>query len=170
MRPWLSLCLLVLTLAGLHAQPSEPAPTVKPEAKKTPATVTSEDERLNQAMQGFPAGQVFQGIQIPNRNANGRLLSLISAKTAKRIGDRDIEMENLAIEIHNEDGTTFHVAMPHAVFNFDTRLLTSDTPTTIKRDDMIIDGDKAVFDVKKRFGRVIGNVKMTIFNTGNTQP
>jgi hypothetical protein len=78
-------------------------------------------------------------------------------------------MENLAIEIHNDDGTTFHVAMPHAVFNFDTKLLTSDTPTTIKRDDMIIDGDKAVFDVKKRFGRVIGNVKMTIFNTGNIQ-
>lgn len=171
MKSWLSLALL-LAAAPLRAESENvaptPAPAAKAEAKKTPLPSTSEDERLNAVLLGIPAGQVFQGIHIPNIDSSGKLQSLFSAKTAKRIGDREIEMDNLEIEMHNADGTTFHVAMPHAVFNFDTKILTSNTPTTIKRDDMIIHGDQAQFHVKSRFGRVIGNVKMTVFNTGNT--
>jgi hypothetical protein len=155
---------LLAQTAGEKKKP-EAKPTPKKEAK--PAT-TTEAERINQMMQSVPEDQIFQGIQIPNYGPDGKLQSLFSAKSAKRIDDRQIEMGGLKIEIHNNDGTTFHVEMEHSVFNFDTNTLTSDTPTTIKRDDMIINGDRAEFHIKNRFGRVNGNVKMVIFNTGNT--
>jgi hypothetical protein len=93
--------------------------------------------------------------------------STACASRTKRIDNRDIEMNGLKIEIHNDDGTTFHVEMAHSVFNLDTRILKSDTPTTIKRDDFTIEGQRAEFHTKERFGHMYGDVKMVIFNTGD---
>jgi len=171
-KSWLSLILALAASATLFAQ-SENAtpkpsatPAAKSDAKKTPKPATSEDDKIAAVLDPMPAGQVFHGLVIPSLGPNGQIQSLFKAGSAKRIGDRDMEMQDLQIEIHNDDGTTFHVQMAHSVFNFDTKILTSDTPTTIKRDDFVIDGDRAEFNVKSRFGRMLGNVKMTIYNSG----
>ncbi|MGH8048079.1 MAG: hypothetical protein ACREKL_12625 [Chthoniobacterales bacterium] len=174
MKSWLSLFLALAAQAALFAEPARPTPTPKPDAKpaaksdskKNPDPSDNEDERIKKVLEGVPADQVFHNVQIPSLGPNGKTQSLFKAESAKRIGDRDMEMQGLQIEIHNDDGTTFHVEMAHSIFNFDTKILTSDTPTTIKRDDFVINGDRAEFHVKSRFGRVMGNVKMTIFNTG----
>jgi hypothetical protein len=173
---WLSIFLALGVHASLVAQtdkatpkPAEkPAAKAKADAKSSAAAEASQDEQINKVLEGLSPGQVFDRVLIPNYDpATNKLQSLFRAQSAKRIGDRDIEMQGLQIEIHNPDSTTFHVEMAHSVFNFDTKILTSDTPTTIKRNDFVINGDRAQFNVKTRFGRVMGDVKMTIFNTGN---
>ena len=117
----------------------------------------------------IPIGETFEGVRIPQMDPNGNLVMLFDTKKATRIDDRHIDMEQLKIEIHNDDGTTFHVAMPHSVFDLDTNILDSDTPVEIRRDDFTITGDTAQFHTKTKFGRINGNVKMVIFNTGTTE-
>jgi hypothetical protein len=173
MKQWLSLFIALSVPALLVAQTEKPTPapaatsTPKPGAKGAAKPATDEDQRIKDTLAAMPSNQVFHGIKIPSLAPNGELQSLFKAESAKRIGDHDMEMQGLQIEIHNDDGTTFHVEMAHSVFNFDTKILTSDTPTTIKRNDFVINGDRAEFNVKTRFGRMLGNVKMTIFSTGD---
>jgi hypothetical protein len=132
------------------------------------AKAASDEAKENAMLDSLPANQVYNGVHIPNYGPDGKLLMLFDAKSAKRVTDREIEMQDLQIEIHNKDGTTFKVQMAHSLFNLDNRVLTSDTPTTIKRDDFVINGDRAEFHTKTRFGRVFGNVKMVI-NSGDTK-
>ncbi len=126
------------------------------------AESTSEEDAM---FRELPVGEPFEGVRIPQMDANGNLRMLFDTKKATRIDDSHIDMEKLKIEIHNEDGTTFQVAMPHSVFNLDTNILASDTPVEIRREDFIITGDTANFHTKTKYGHIIGNVKMIIFNT-----
>jgi hypothetical protein len=139
----------------------------KDDKEKQPAKESSDQEKEDAVLGGIPDQQTYYGLRIPNFSPGGKLLMLFSADSAKRIDNRDIEMNGLKIEIHNDDGTTFHVEMAHSVFNLDTRILKSDTPTTIKRDDFTIEGQRAEFHTKERFGHMYGDVKMVIFNTGD---
>jgi hypothetical protein len=139
----------------------------KDDKEKQPAKESSDQEKEDAVLGGIPDQQTYYGLRIPNFSPGGKLLMLFSADSAKRIDNRDIEMNGLKIEIHNDDGTTFHVEMAHSVFNLDTRILKSDTPTTIKRDDFTIEGQQAEFHTKERFGHMYGDVKMVIFNTGD---
>lgn len=175
MKWWLSL-LVAAASFGLAAVSGAQAAdgTPKPEKKEKNAPVTEaekaarDEERENAVLAGIPAGETYTGLRIPNFSPGGKLLMLFEAKSAKRVADRRIEMQGLAIEIHNNDGTTFHVAMEHSVFDLDTRILTSDTPTTIRRDDFTIEGQRAEFHTKTRFGRLLGPTTMVI-NTENAQ-
>ncbi len=174
MRSWFSLlaaaALLLAPSAG--AQPA-PAASPTPEQKEKPAKkpkpeltdaekAARDEERENAVLESLPAGETYTGLRIPNFSPTGKLLMLFAAKSARRAGDREIEMTDLNIEINNDDGTSFRVQMAHSVFNLDTRILTSDTPTKISRDDFTIEGARAEFHTKTRFGRMLGPTTMVI--------
>lgn len=162
------LCLAFFGFAAVTHAESDPKDDKKSkEQSEEPAEETMSDEEAMFAE--IPMGETFEGVRIPQMDANGKLMMLFDTKKATRIDDRHIDMEHLKIEIHNEDGSTFHVEMPHSVFDLDTSILDSDTPVEIRRDDFIINGDTAQFHTKTKFGRIIGNVKMVIFNTGTNE-
>jgi hypothetical protein len=176
-KSWRNLLLALALFApvAVFAQPDKKTDNAAKKADKTEAKKDGKDaskeggdqEREDAVLSSIPDQQTYYGLRIPNFSPGGKLLMLFSADSAKRIDNRDIEMNGLQIEIHNNDGTTFHVQMAHSVFNLDTRILKSDTPTTIKRDDFTIEGQRAEFHTKERFGHMYGDVKMVIFNTGN---
>jgi hypothetical protein len=169
-KSWHNLLLACALLAPM-ALFAEPAVQNDKDAGKKPATpdakTTSDADKEDRMLVSLPAGQTYHGVHIPNYSPSGKLLMLFDASSAKRISDREIEMQDLKIEIHNNDGSTFHVEMQHSVFNLDTRILTGG-PATIKRQDFVINGDKAEFHLKTKFGRIIGPNKMTI-NSENTK-
>jgi len=181
-KSWRNLLLAVALLApvAVFAEPDQKpdapkadkadksdAKKKKADKEKQPAKESSDQQKEDAVLGGIPDQQTYYGLRIPNFSPGGKLLMLFSADSAKRVDNRDIEMNGLKIEIHNDDGTTFHVEMTHSVFNLDTRILKSDTPTTIKRDDFTIEGQRAEFHTKERFGHMYGDVKMVIFNTGD---
>jgi hypothetical protein len=157
-KSWSSLLLALLAPVALLLAESKPAKDSKDSTPK-PANSESKEDAI---ISGIPAGQTYYGLRIPNFSPTGKLLMMFNAKAAKRVTDRNVEMTDLKMEIHNADGTTFNVAMAHSVFNLDTRILTSDTPTTISRDDFVITGEKAEFYTSKKFGRMLGATKMII--------
>lgn len=123
---------------------------------------SEDDSAESAALSDVPLNEPVNGLVIPQYSPEGELLSQFKAGSAKRVDEQHIELTDLKIEIHNDDGTTFHVQMPSAVFDLETRILTSNSPTQIRREGFVIDGDAAEFHTKTRFGRMTGNVKMVI--------
>lgn len=158
-----ALTFLALSVALLHSSPSS-AP------KDSPAATEEGSNDNDFDISVLPAGEPVKGIKIPYYGADGTTLQMtMAAEEAKRIDDTRIEMINLAIEAESDDGRKFFVEFPSSVFNIQTRMLTGDQGVVIKREDFEISGNAAEFDVRSRFGKVIGNVKMTIFNSGDQE-
>jgi len=81
------------------------------------------------------------------------------------VDDVNIELENLKIDAVGDDEKKFLVEMPQSVFNIESRMLTGENGVLIKRDDFEIRGKAAEFNIKSRFGKVLGNVHMIIYST-----
>ncbi len=114
-----------------------------------------------------PINEPVKGIRIPHYDEKGKLIMVFNADVARKIDERHLTMENLKIDATGDDGKKFYVEMPAAAFDMDTRLLSGDQRVLIKREDFTITGQKGEFYVKTRFAKVIGDVKMIIFNTEN---
>lgn len=147
---------------------TEATPTAAPAASKSEAPA---QEKKSDSNEGFdpemiPQGQPIKGLKVPYYAADGTtLLMTIEAATARRLDDSNIEMEDLRIDAVDEEQKKFQVEMPQSVFNIETRALSGEHGVLIKREDFEIRGQQAEFDVKARFGKVIGNVRMIIYNT-----
>jgi hypothetical protein len=114
----------------------------------------------------IPPGQPVKGLKIPYYGADGTTLQMtFEAEVARRVDDTNIELENLKIDAIGDDEKKFLVEMPQSVFNIESRMLTGENGVLIKRDDFEIRGTAAEFDIKSRFGKVLGNVRMIIYST-----
>jgi len=168
----------LLWMGTLCAQtPDKPAATSK-KAKASPAPAakagTSPSPSPGQDDQDFdipiPKGQPVSGIRVPQYDADGKLKMLFQAETGTKTDDTHIDFQKLKIEAYGDDGKKFDVEIPHSVFDTDTRVLSSDSPVLIKREDFQLTGDTGEFYTKNRFAKVMGDVKMIIFNTENLAP
>lgn len=138
------------------------------DAAKSP-TPAKEDSRESDMLRDIPMNETFQGLRIPHSGPDGKLIMLLDTKSARRVDEEHVEMDNLRIEFADEDGKTFVVTMPVATFNLTNRVLTGNQTVKIQREDFVIDGDGAEFDTRNRLGKVTGNVKMLIFDTQNLE-
>jgi hypothetical protein len=110
----------------------------------------------------LPIGIPVNGIKIPHYNEEGKLVLVMQAESAKKTDDSHIEMSQLRVEAIDVDGQRVFVNFPHANFDMDTRILTGDKSAEIKRDDFTATGDSIEFNTQTRFGKMRGNIFMTI--------
>lgn len=136
-----------------------------PKSEATPeaaAAASTDDFDLSM----IPLGQPVKGLKIPYYGEDGTTLQMtVEADVARRVDDVNIELENLKIDAVGDDEKKFLVEMPQSVFNIESRMLTGENGVLIKRDDFEIRGKAAEFDIKSRFGKVLGNVHMIIYST-----
>jgi hypothetical protein len=145
------------------------APAKSEDAAKSPAPAKQEESNESSMLRDIPMNETFQGLRIPHSGPDGKLIMLLDTKSARRVDEEHVEMDNLRIEFADDDGKTFVVTMPVATFNLTNRVLTGNQKVKIEREDFVIDGDGAEFDTRNRLGKVTGNVKMLIFNTQNLE-
>lgn len=111
-----------------------------------------------------PIGQDMKGITVPQYDPQGHLTMRFSAETARKIDEHQVELNTLTIEFFQQDGKDITVTVPHGVFNLETKILSSDSKTSIKREDFDVVGESATFDTAKRFGTMQGHVHTEIRN------
>jgi hypothetical protein len=145
------------------------APAKSEDAAKSPTPEKQEESNESSMLRDIPMNETFQGLRIPHSGPDGKLIMLLDTKSARRVDEEHVEMDNLRIEFADDDGKTFVVTMPVATFNLTNRVLTGNQKVKIEREDFVIDGDGAEFDTRNRLGKVTGNVKMLIFNTQNLE-
>ncbi|MEX1119385.1 MAG: hypothetical protein WEB60_11395 [Terrimicrobiaceae bacterium] len=159
----LFLCFLLSAVCPIAAVAQEEQKKVEAPVAEV-AEAASSDEEFDLSM--IPPGQPVKGLKIPYYGADGTTLQMtFEAEVARRVDDSNIELENLKIDAVGDDEKKFLVEMPQSVFNIESRMLTGENGVLIKRDDFEIRGKAAEFDIKSRFGKVLGNVHMIIYST-----
>jgi hypothetical protein len=132
---------------------------------KTAAEPEKKDEEISVPI---PQGMKAYGIKFPYVDDQGKNM-IFEAGEAWKNNETQVEIVKLKITADDDEGKKFYVELPTALLNLETRVLTSDTHVLIRREDFEITGDASEFNAKTRFGKILGNVKMTIFNTENLE-
>ena len=108
------------------------------------------------------------GMKIPYYDTSGRLQMNFTIGVARKTDPDHVAMKDMQVETFNEEGETDMVVdLPASELDLNTRVITSHTRTTIKRDDFVITGDSVVFNTVTRVGKLVGNVHMTIYDLGS---
>jgi hypothetical protein len=167
----LSLALaFALSFGSLAAQQTAatPSPKQAPAPGKTPKKVKPESKKAAEPQDidiPVPEGVPVKGIKVPSYSPEGKLLMMLDAEQARKLDADRIEFENLKIDAYTEDDKKIYVELPRSIFNLTTRILTSESRVLIRREDFELVGDAGEFYTRNRFAKILGNVKMTIFNT-----
>lgn len=111
-----------------------------------------------------PIGEDMKGIIIPQYDADGRRVMNFTAEKARKINEEEVEVESLKIGFFERDGKDVTVLVPKGIFHLDTKILTTGSTITIKREDFEMVGDSASFDTIKRLGTMKGHVHTEIRN------
>lgn len=125
------------------------------------------DGGLTSFMKMIPLGAESRGAVIPSFDAEGRRSSLITADVIRRIDDERIYAEGLVVRMINADAAKdLRMDLSTAFFQTATGILRSTDRSRVSRADFQIDGDNLVFDTNKNQGRMTGNIRMVIFDSG----
>ncbi len=144
----------------------EPAIAAKPKGKKeklltpTPTASAGEQSLTNIPL---PVGHEAKGLVLPDFDLEGHLRGRFEAVSAKRLDEYHIGFHSLKIITYTpENQTDLTIELSESVLNLNTRILSSNERTVIKRADFNIAGDSVEFDTNTHTGKLVGNVKMVI--------
>jgi hypothetical protein len=113
-----------------------------------------------------PIGHDVRGLRLPVRNDEGKVEFRMDVDWARRLDEQNVEMRSSIIQIYNQDTykPDAKVELKTSVMNMDTSTIVSHDPVVISREDFRLTGDGMEFNTKTRQGRVIGNVRLIIYN------
>ena len=113
-----------------------------------------------------PVGHEVKGLRLPVRNNEGKLDILFDIETATRLDAQNVQMQTAAIQTFNQQTSQPEVKIDlrTSTMNLENNLIRSNEPVVISRSDFKLTGDGLEFNSKTRQGRVIGNIRMLIYN------
>lgn len=151
-------CMTVL-LAGVSAA-SFPAVAADPPRKKSDAIDVP-----------IPEGQDARGLKIPIYGERGKLTMTLQIKRAEKIDKARMLMEGAEVETFDEEGKRdLRINLPKSIINLETRVVTSDDPVSIEREDFTLTGDSMEFSMKNRSGKLTGKIRMLIYDRNRISP
>jgi len=138
----------------LPTAPSTPAPEEKPKRGRISLPLVEKHDS--------------KGLKIPYYDLEGNLQMVFNIGIATKLDQDNVRMQDAELESYNEEGEPeMTIAIPTSVLNLETKVISSQTKTTIKRDDFILTGDSVEFNTETKEGKLVGNVRMLIFNFKN---
>ena len=133
--------------------------------RKKRATATPSGSPGEQSLTNIPLpiGHEAKGLVLPDFDLEGHLRGRFEAVSAKRLDEYHIGFRSLKITTYTpENQPDLTIELSESVLNLNTRILSSNERTTIKRADFNIAGDSVEFDTNTHTGKLVGNVKMVI--------
>jgi len=127
---------------------------------------------LEQGTQGLgsfgkllPLNEKNIDVKIPSFK-DGRPSSLLRAGSMTRVDDENMELEKTDIRLYGEvQDKDVRVQLVTGVYNMPSQVLSSDQRSRVSRTDFQIEGDSMIFDTRTQQGKLVGNVRMTIFDS-----
>ncbi|HLB34050.1 MAG TPA: hypothetical protein VJK54_07450 [Chthoniobacterales bacterium] len=116
-----------------------------------------------------PIGEEMKGVVIPQYDSSGRLTMNFYAASARKMNEVMVELHQLKVEFFEKDGKDVTVSIPQSIFNLETKILSTDTETTIQREDFHMIGQSGEFDIMKRLGVLKGHVHTEIRNAAPSE-
>jgi len=115
-----------------------------------------------------PIGHEVKGLRVPVRTNEGKMDLQFDIDVATRLDAQNVQMRTASIQTFNQQTSQPEVKidLKNAVMNLETSVIRSNEPIVITRNDFRLTGDGLEFNSKTRQGRVMGNVRMLIYNRG----
>ncbi len=164
--------------AGDEKKPVQPAGG-KPAAAQKPAgsgkqsaegeaTAAAQATMANSGLKSFgsmiPLGRESKGVRIPSFD-EGKPASLITADSLVRVDDNRVFAEKMTIKMFAEQAEQdVRVDLKTATYNMDHQILSSTDRSRVSRSDFELEGNGMVFDTKTSQGKMVGEVRMTIYD------
>jgi len=142
----------------------------KGDAKKPSATPepTTGDEAKPKPKLSLPLAKGYPSIDliIPYNDDTGKKTMNFNIGVATRVDEDHVAMKKLLIETFNDETHEgeMTIDMPVSLLDLNTRVISTHDGVTIKRSDFEIVGKNMEFNTETKQGRLIGPVKMTIYN------
>jgi hypothetical protein len=125
------------------------------------------DSGVSAFMKMVPLGAESKGAVIPSFDVAGRRTSLITAEVIRRLDDERLYAEGLVVQMFNADpANNLRMDLKTAFYHMTGGVLRSQERSRVSRADFQIEGDNLVFDTSKNQGRMTGDIRMVIFDTG----
>lgn len=119
----------------------------------------------------IPVGHSAEGVNLPYFDDRGKLQMYYEIKKATRTDLNHMAMEAANIQTYDDKGAPeTNVVLTSSTLDLNTRIVTSDVPVTVQRSDMELTGDKMTFNTQTRNGRIIGHVRVVVYNSQGTKP
>jgi hypothetical protein len=113
----------------------------------------------------IPLKRDAKGVKLPYFGTNGKLQMHFDIALATRIDNEHLQMKAAKLETYNDDGALeMTIEIPTSILDLNTRVITSDKPVTVRRTDFELTGETMTFNTETRAGRLIGKVRMLIYN------
>ena len=154
-------------------KPAEKAPAEKP---APPADTAAAATPLPKLSIPLPVGQDSIDVTIPYKDTGtGKKTMNFKMGIGRRIDEDHLKMKELQIETFDESGASeMTIALPGAVLDLNTRIISGAESVTVKRSDFQLTGKTMTFNTESRQGWVKGDVKMIVYDlseeTGGAQP
>jgi Lipopolysaccharide-assembly, LptC-related len=113
-----------------------------------------------------PIGHDVKGLRVPVRNDEGKMEFRMDIDWARRLDEQNVQMRSSVIQTYDQDTykPSAKIELKTSVLNMDTNIIISHDPVIVTREDFRLTGDAMEFNTKTRRGRVIGNVRLIIYN------
>ena len=144
--------LAVICMTGMAV--AAPAPSATPAGSRTSA-IPATERKIDLPV---PVGEPVKGIKIPQYDNGGKLTMCLTAETAQKLNEQQVELHKLKVQFDDKEEKEIIVEIPHSILNLETKILTADSETVIRREDFEIVGATAVFDTLARQGTFKGRV------------
>jgi lipopolysaccharide assembly outer membrane protein LptD (OstA) len=157
-----ALCLFSILLVAIDPVIAA-KPKLRKEKKSISPTPSASGGPQSLANIPLPVGHEAKGLVLPDFDLEGHLRGRFEAVSAKRLDEYHIGFHALKITTYapgNQPDLT--IELSESILNLNTRILSSNERSMIKRADFNIAGDSVEFDTNTHTGRLVGNVKMVI--------
>jgi hypothetical protein len=152
--------LLSLFVIGIAV--AAPPPASPPAASNAvPVVTNTSSQKIDLPV---PLGEPIKGLKIPQYDETGKLTMCLTAETARKINDLQVEFHKLKVQFDEKEEKEIIVEIPHSMLNLETKILTADSETLIQREDFEIVGQSAAFDTLARQGSFKGRVHASFLN------
>ena len=143
---------------------SSKAKSSKGKTTTEPTTEPTAQDGLGAMGDMIPEGMRNLKVRIPGFQA-GRQSSLITADAVTRQKDHTLFAEKMAIHMFAvKPEENVRVDLRTATYNMTTQVLTSEERSRVSRKDFQIEGDSMVFDTTTSQGKMVGRVRMIIYD------
>ncbi len=151
-------------LTGEKMPPSAEGAAVPEKAPQTPEKPRFlQTGSLDALFKLVPVGRTHSGVKYPVMD-NGALTALVESERMTRTDENSLTFENAVIDQKGNDPMTFRLIA--AVYNKASNMLMSSQPAVIESPSYRIEGDSLAYDRGSGNSRMVGRVRMMIFDTG----
>ena len=164
-RLLLSALVFALSVSAVAGRKDDKAGDKKPRPEPLPAGATPDPKASARISLPLVKDHDSLGVIFPSYDTSGMLQMNFTIGVASKLDDDHVKMSDTKVDTYNEEGEPeMSIELPVSVLDLATKVITSDTKTTIRREDFTVSGDSVVFNTATKQGSLVGHVHMTIYN------